>query len=238
VKTAKTNGAVVLVLALVAGTSQPVSAATSSLPTPAAARAEAAKINLVGTDVPGWKPSPNVNSSTDNAMSNRLASCVGTHPPSGVNIVDINSPYFDLGNAEVTSNVAVVRDRSDGVQDLAAMQSDKLVPCVQKISVPYLKSQVGPGVTLSKVTISSVHPTWLPPSSFGYRISLVLTGKTSAGASASEDLVSDSYGFLVGQTEVELDASESSASGSAKPGASLEQRLVHLLDMRADRFAG
>ena len=107
-KTAKTNGAVVLVLALVAGTSQPVSAATSTLPTPAAARAEAAKINLVGTDVPGWKPSPNVNSSTDNAMSNRLASCVGTHPPSGVNIVDINSPYFDLGNAEVTSNVAVV----------------------------------------------------------------------------------------------------------------------------------
>jgi hypothetical protein len=238
VKTAKTNGAVVLVLALVLGTSQPVSAATSSLPTPAAARAEAAKINLVGTDVPGWKPSPNVNSSADNDMSNRLAACVGTHPPSGVNIVDINSPYFDQGNAEVTSNVVVVRNRSDGVQDLAAMQSDKLVPCVQKISVPYLKSQVGPGVTLSKVTISSVHPTWLPPSSFGYRISLVLTGKTSAGATASEDLVSDSYGFLVGQTEVELDASESSASGSAKPGASLEQRLVHLLDMRADRFAG
>jgi hypothetical protein len=238
VRRASEAAMVALVGALVAAGVQPASAATSTIPTPAAARAEAAKINLVGPNLPGWKQSPNVTSSSDAAMADRLASCVGTRPPTSDDVVDVNSPYFDEGNAEVTSNVVVVRSRSDGVQDLAAMKSGKLLPCIRKVSIPYLKSQVGAGVTLSGVTINEVHPDWLPPSSFGYRISLVLSQKNSSGATANEDLVSDSYGFLVGQAEVELDATETSASGNAKPSASLEQRLVHLVDSRAIKFAG
>ena len=221
-----------------AGAVQPASAATSTRPTPAAARAEVAKINLVGSDLPGWKQSPNVTSSSDAAMGDRLASCVGTRPPASDDVVDVNSPYFDQGNAEVTSNVVIVRSRSDGVQDLAAMKSAKLLPCIRNVSIPYLKSEAGAGVTLSGVTITEVHPNWLPPSSFGYRVSVVLSEKTSSGATGNEDLVVDSYGFLVGQAEVELDATETSASGSAKPSASLEQRLVHLLDSRANKLAG
>ena len=95
-----------------------------------------------------------------------------------------------------------------------------------------------PPRVLGPATINEVHPDWLPPSSFGYRVSIVFSDKTSSGATAHEDLVSDSYGFLVGQAEVELDATETSASGSAKPSSSLEQRLVHLLDSRANNFAG
>jgi hypothetical protein len=228
----------VLALALVAGVDQLAGATASSSPTAAAARAEAAKINLVGADLPGWKQSPNVTSSSDTAMGNRLAACVGTRPPTADDIVDINAPYFDQGNAEVTSNVVVVRSRSDGLQDLAAMKSNRLFPCLQKISIPYVKSQAGAGSTLSGITIKQVRPSWLPPSSFGYRISLVVSGKTSSGTSVSVDLVSDTYGFLVGQTEIELDSSQSSAAGSAKPSAGLEQRLMHVLDVRADKFAG
>jgi hypothetical protein len=229
---------VALVGALVAGAVQPASAANSTSPTPAAARVEAAKINLVGSNLPGWKQSPNVTISSDAAMGDRLASCVGTRPPASDDVVDVNSPYFDQGNAEVTSNVVVVRRRSDGVQDLAAMKSGKLLPCIGKVSIPYLKSQVGAGVTLSGATINEVDPNWLPPSSFGYRVSVVLPEKTSSGATGKEDLVIDSYGFLVAQVEVELDATETSASGSAKPSPSLEQRLVHLLDSRTNKFAG
>ena len=235
-----TSGAAMVALAgaLVAGAVQPAPAATSSSPTPAAARAEAAEINLVGPDLPGWRQSPNVTSSADAAMADRLASCVGTRPPTSDDVVDVNSPYFDQGNAEVTSNVVVVRSHSDGIQDLAAMKSGKLLPCIRKVSVPYLKSQVGAGVTLSAVTINEVHLNWLPSSSFGYRVSIVLSAKASSGATANEDLSSDSYGFLVGQAEVELDATETSAPGSAKPSSALEQRLVHLLDRRASKFAG
>ena len=57
-------------------------------------------------------------------------------------------------------------------------------------------------MTLSGVTINEVHPNWLPPSSFGYRISVVLSEKASSGTTVKEELVSDSYGFLVGQAEV------------------------------------
>jgi hypothetical protein len=118
------------------------------------------------------------------------------------------------------------------------MKGSKLLACVQRISIPYLKSQVGPGVKLSGITITGVHPSWLPPSSFGYRISLVMSGPASSGATVSQDLVSDTYGFLVGQTQVEVVANETSPVGSAKPSATLEQRLVHLLVTRARRFAG
>lgn len=237
-KTASGVGAAGLVLALVVGTAETVWASTSSSPPPATARAEAAKINLVGSDLPGWKASPNVNSSSDDVERNQLASCAGTRQPGRVDIVDINAPYFDQGNAEVSSSVVVVRSRSDGLQDLAAMQGNKLLPCVHKISIPFVRSQVGTGVKLSGISIKEVHPGWLPPSSFGYRISLVISGKTSSGATASEDLVSDTYGFLVGQTQVELVANETSPVGSVKPSAALEQRLVHLLETRTNRFAG
>jgi hypothetical protein len=240
VRTTNGVGAAALALALVAGTVQPAWASrstSSTSPTPVAARAEAARINLVGTDLPGWKPSPNVNSAATDAERDQLASCTGMHP-SSVDIVDINAPYFDQGNAEVTSSVVVVRARTDGVQDLAAMKGGKLLPCVQRISIPFLKSQGGAGVRLSGITVSEVHPAWLPPASFGYRIGLVISGQTSSGTTASEDLVSDPYGFLVGQTQVELVANEVSPAGSVKPSAALEQRLVHVLVTRASRFAG
>jgi hypothetical protein len=226
------------VLALLASGAQPAWASSATGPTPASARAEAAKINLVGRDLPGWKASPDVTSSADNAERNRLASCAGTHQPSAVDVADINAPYFARGNAQVTSSVVVVRSRSDGLQDLAAMKGNKLLPCVHRIAIPYLKSQAGAGVKLSGITVNGVHPGWLPPSSFGYRISLVISGKTSSGATASEDLVSDTYGFLVRQTQIELVANQISPTGSVKPSATLEQRLVHLLVARATRFAG
>jgi hypothetical protein len=236
VRTTSGMAAAALVLALVAGASQPVWASTSA--SPSAARAEAAKINLVASDLPGWNPSPHVTSSSNNAERNQLASCAGTHQPSSVDVVDVNAPYFGKGNAQVTSSVVVVRSRNDGLQDLAGMKSKKLLPCVQRISVPYLKSQAGTGVKLSGITINRVHPSWLPPSSFGYRISLVISGKTSSGATEKEDLVSDTYGFLVGRAQVELVANEISPAGSVKPSATLEKRLVHLLDTRASRYAG
>ncbi len=237
-RTTSGMGAAALVLALVAGAGQPAWASTSASAASAAARVEAAKINLVAGDLPGWDRSPHVTSSSGNADRNQLASCAGTRQPGSVDVVDINAPYFDKGDAQVTSSVVVVRTRNDGLQDLAGMKGKKLLPCVQKISVPYLKSQAGTGVKLSGITITRAHPSWLPPSSFGYRISLVISGKTSSGATEKEDLVSDTYGFLVGRAQVELVANEISRSGSVKPSPTLEKRLVHLLDTRANRYAG
>lgn len=235
-KTSKAVATAALAVAFMGGAALP--AAASTTPTKAQAKADAAKVNLVAADLPGWKESPNPNTPADLTEGNKLAACVGAPSPSRVDIVNINSPYFDQGNADVTSSVDVVRAPSVGVKDLAAMKSANLLPCEKAIGVPYLKAQAGKGVTLSGVTINKLHPAWLPPSSFAYRISLTITAKAKGGGTQSVGLVSDNEGFLVGQLEVGLTATEVSTAGNVKPSASLEQRLVNLLHKRADKVAG
>jgi hypothetical protein len=215
----------------------PAIAASAPGPTAAQARAEAAKINLVGSDLSGWTQSPNVNSSSDDAASNQLALCSGAQDPPKIDVVDVNSPYFDHGSAEVTSDVTVVRDRSDALQDLAGMKGEKLLPCLQKTLVPYLKTQLPEGTTASGFKIGVLAPSWLPPYSFGYRVTGAISAKAASGATVTEELVSDEYGFLVGDTEVGLSSSQFSPGALAVPVPAIEKRLIGLLQSRADKYA-
>jgi hypothetical protein len=227
----------VLAIACTVALAGPAIAASAPGPTAAEARAEAAKINLVRSDLPGWAPSPNVNSSSDEAASNQLALCSGAQDPPKIDVVDVNSPYFDQGNAEVTSDVTVVRDRSDALQDLAGMKGEKLLPCLQKILVPYLKTQLPKGATTSGFKISVLAPSWLPPDSFGYRVTGAISAKAASGGTVTEELVSDQYGFLVGQTEVGLSSSQFSPGALVAPAPAMEKRLIGLLESRADKYA-
>ncbi len=227
----------VLAVACTVAVAGPAIAASTPGMTAAEARAEAAKINLVGSDLPGWTPSPNVDTTSGDAMNNRLAVCSGAQDPPKIDVVDINSPYFDQGNVELTSDVTVVRDRSDALQDLAGLKGKKLLPCLHQILVPYLKAQLPRGTTASGVKIGALAPSWLPSYSFGYRVSAAISAKSASGTTVTEDVVSDLYGFLVGETEVGLSASQYSPGGFAVPGPALEKRLVRLLQSRADRYA-
>jgi hypothetical protein len=227
----------VLAIACTVAVAGPAIAASTPGLTAAEARAEAAKINLVGSDLPGWTQSPNVDTSSGDAMNNQLAVCSGAQDPPKIDVVDINSPYFDQGNAEVTSDVTVVRDRSDALQDLAGLTGKKLLPCLQQILIPYLKAQLPKGATASGFKIGVLAPAWLPSYSFGYRVSAAISAKAASGATVTEDVVSDLYGFLVGETEVGLSLSQSSPGGFVVPGPTLEKRLVRLLQSRADRYA-
>jgi hypothetical protein len=227
----------VLAIACTLAVAGPAIAASPPGLTAAEARAEAAKINLVGSDLPGWAQSPNVDSRSDEAASNQLALCSGAQDPPTIDVVDVNSSYFDQGNAEVASDVTVVRDRSDALQDLAGMRGKKLLPCLQKILVPYLKTQLPKGTTASGFKIGVLAPSWLPPYSFGYRVTGAISAKAASGATITEDLVSDQYGFLVGETEVGLSASQFSPGVLAVPAPAMEKRLIGLLQTRADRYA-
>jgi hypothetical protein len=227
-----------LVLACTLVVAGPAIAAPTSGPTVAAARAEAAKINLVSSDLPAWTQSPNVNTSSDDAASDQLAVCSGAQDPAKIDVADINSPYFDQGNTEVTSDVTVVRDRGDALQGLAGMKGKKLLPCLQQMFIPDLKKELPKGAAVSGFKIGFLAPDWLPPYSFGYRVRVAVSAKSASGATVTEDLVSDQYGFLVGETEVGLSATQSSPGGFAVPSAALEQRLFRLLQSRADRYAG
>jgi hypothetical protein len=171
-------------------------------------------------------------------MGDRLAVCAGAQDPAKIDLVDINSPYFDQGNTEVTSGVTVVRDRDDALQDFAGMKGKKLLPCLQQLFMPYLETQVPKGTTVSGFRVGVLGPDWLPPYSFGYRVSVVVSVKAASGATVTEGLVDDEYGFLVGVTEVALSASHFAPGAFAVPSPALEERLVRLVQSRADRYAG
>ncbi len=138
-----------LALAFTVGVASPATATSTSGLTVTAARSEAAKINLVSSDLPGWTQSPNIDTSSDEAASNQLAVCSGAQDPPKIDVADINSPYFDQGNTEVTSDMTVVRDRGDAVQDLAGMKGKKLLPCLQQLFIPGLKTQLPKGAAVS-----------------------------------------------------------------------------------------
>lgn len=194
----------------------------------------AGEVNLTGRDLPGWKPSPDVQSSSDRANSDLLATCAGAIPPSKANIIDLYSPYFDQGNTEVSSDVAFVHSRAVGATNLQAMSGPKLVPCLKKLLLPYLDHTLPAGTKVTSFQMTAFHPSWSPPHSFGYRVLLTLSIVAKAGATpvkASLDL--DEIGFLVGRAEVELSDTEQGAT----PGQRLEQRLVSLLASRADKYA-
>lgn len=225
-----------LALAFTVGAVSPAFATSTSGPV-AAARAEAARINLVSSDLPGWTQSPNVDTSSDDAMNARVASCAGAPDLVKDDVADISSPYFDQGNTEVTSDVAVVRDRADAMEDLAGMKGSKMLPCLRQLAMPYVKAQLPKGTTVSAFKIGFLAPDWVPPYSFGYRITVVVSVKTASGTTVTEDLVTDEYGFLVGVTELEVSASHFAAGAFAAPSPALEQRLVRLVQSRADRYA-
>jgi hypothetical protein len=64
-------------------------------------------------------------------------------------------------------------------------------------------------------------------------------GLRGPGAMRGSKLVPclDKVGFLVRQSEIELTRSYVGVPGASKPNAVFEQRLLHLLQERADRFA-
>jgi hypothetical protein len=191
-------------------------------------RATANAVNLTAADLPGWKQSANTTTSADRSMTARLAKCAGAQDPARIDVVDIDSPNFDQGPTEVSSEVTTVRTHADGLTDLKALESAKLDPCVQQIAVPQLKADLPSGATITTLKISTFTPLSQPPDSFALRIDVTV----SIPQQGSVVLNSDEIGFLKGRAEVELDASQ---TGGGSPSATLEQRLTSILVSRAQR---
>ena len=203
-------------------------ASTTTAVSPKLDRATASAINLTATDLPGWKQTPNTSSSADQAMASRLATCAGAKDPSLVDVVDVQSPNYDQGQTEVSSDVTMVRTHADGVADLEALRGSKLDACVQQIAVPELKNGLPTGATLSDLQVDAIQPAGLPQDSFGLRLDASVAIPQEGTVSVSSDVI----GFLSGRAEIELQASQ--VQGGA-PSQTLEQRLLSLLVTRARR---
>jgi hypothetical protein len=183
----------------------------------------------------GWLQSPATNNSSGQRLSRELSACVGAPNPATADAAHISSPYFDNANASVSSDVTMMRTRSAGQADLAAMRGPKLVPCLDQLTLPYFKAQFPAGTTISAFKVVPLRPSWLPTNGYGYRLSMVVSSKPKGpGAIVKIGIVFDGIGFLSGRAEVELSVSQGEGG---VPSAALEQRLTSTLVARAEHEA-
>jgi hypothetical protein len=212
-------------------------AVTTSAPTD---KATARALNLTSADLPGngWQSTPNQPDSSGQAMSAQLAACAGAPDPGKIDIAETDSPYFDRGATEVSSNVVMVRTEGDGLADLHAMQGSRVTSCVGHIYVKALKAQMPSGTLISTFHIARFQYAWMPPSSFAFGIALTVLSTTKSSGTSSKtslQLHLDSFGFLSGRAEVTLTVDQ---TGAARPSQSLEQMLFLVLLARAKRDSG
>lgn len=193
-------------------------------------RTAAQAVNLTAADLPGWQSSPNQTSNSDRTFAARLAACAGAADPSTVDVVDVSSPNFDQGNAEVNSDVTTVHTAAQGTEDLHAMRSSKLGTCVTQIGKAYIQSTLPSGTTLTALNLVRLSPANLPANSFAFRLSVTVSIPNQGNVAINADTI----GFLVGRAEIELDVTQTGGT----PDPALEQRLLALLVNRSHQPLG
>lgn len=137
------------------------SSSTTSTTAPDAAAEEAAAraLLLVQADLPaGWKPTPHEDDPNDAVLEKKLADCTGASDPSRA-IANVNSPDFDLGDAEVSSSVDIAATQANFDKDVAALKSSKYATCVQQLFRSELQRQIlqeAPDATVDDVSLARV----------------------------------------------------------------------------------
>jgi hypothetical protein len=191
--------------------------------TKAQAQAIATRINLSTADLPGYTSSPNTESAKDKAGDAQLSKCSGTTPDSAA-FSDTNSPNFDKGQTQVSSEVEVEPSASAVQHDLAAIKTSHAQQCVSEQLKPVLTAIAGvSGLTIHRVSISE--PTSGTSGSFGLAAQI---GLTAGGA--HHELTQTELGFGRGNVEFTLSIQ---TVGSSAP-QSLVTTLRALLIKRAD----
>ena len=135
------------------------SSTSTTVPDAATEAAAAPSLLLVQSDLPaGWKATPHQDDPGDAAIQKKLADCAGASDPSR-SIANLDSPDFDLGDAEVSSSVDVVATRADFEKDVAALKSSKYVTCVKQLFGTELERQIqqeAPDATVDDVSLARV----------------------------------------------------------------------------------
>jgi hypothetical protein len=227
------GAALMLALAACGGSSKPAAKPTSTKPTstvapttttvanPVADKATASSLGFVQADFPaGWVGSPHHSDPSDAEVSQKVASCAGASDPSK-ETADVNSPDFDMGNAEVSSEVTVAASRADFEQDVASLKNAKYATCVKTIFDTQLQADYAkqsPGVKVGPLTVTRFAVPAYGEASFGFRLSTKITGPTGI----SLRFYIDEVGYGTGRAEVTLTFTNQSAPFDPV----LEQSLV------------
>ena len=160
-----------------APTAAPVSAAEAA--------AAAAKINLTGSDVPGFATSPAVepDAASDRAFDDYV-DCLGGFKP----VHDVSSDDFSSGPLQLSSNVSVFADEQTVREDLAALAEDKALGCTAN----YITAATGSPAGAPEPDVTRLSPS-APGADGTYGFSV-----------KQSDALFQVLGFARGRTEVSL----------------------------------
>lgn len=171
----------------------------------AADRATAQKLVLVASDFPaGWTgtaPSPDPEA---DAQDKAFAECVGGVDPAVSESATVDGHGFSKDNAEVNSEVTVVKTDEHAQTDLAGLTSGKLEGCVKDFASDAVKSELeGSGATLASLTFDPLSVDKIGDATEAFRF----TATVSAGGQ-SLTLFLDLVFILKDRAEISLSFSE------------------------------
>jgi hypothetical protein len=201
----------------------PAATAPTTAVDAAADKVTATTLLLTSTDLPGWTAKPAQNDPADKAFDDQLAACVGRPSPSTYTTARAASATFSMGNAEVSSDVDIVRTVEDFNADVAAVRGAKYAPCVRNGLTKLIQQQLPPGTAVQSATVTRLPIGGLVVFSARFRatIKLLIQGQP---AIVYQDAI------LLGKERVELSASFTNLGRPFNPA--LEQALVAKLGAR------
>ena len=171
--------ALVSVLSIVGSQVDPAGAS------PAASRAEAAKLLLTLHDMPkGWTTEKGTGGSSSSSFpgASQLASCIGV-PTSLVNSnpPEADSPYYEnkSQSLEVQDTVSVFPSAKAAAADFGALANTKTPGCMTTLMNGTFKAQIlasaGKGATVGTISVTKAHLTGFPGGGVGIVMALPIT---------------------------------------------------------------
>jgi hypothetical protein len=207
----------------------PEAPATTAATTTTAADADADKAKartlvLAASDLPsGWKATSHQDDPSEQALQDEFAACIGRPTQSSYVTASANSPDFGKGDAQVNSEVQIVKTTADFDADVAATRSAKFMPCYKRQLTKSLQQVTG-------ATVRSITVTQLPVASHGefsagYRATIRLEAQGQTVTMYGDDI-------LLGKDRMQLTASFFEVQ--RPPDTALENAVVDKLAAKLD----
>lgn len=211
------------------GDNQPEATATTAAATTTTAvdavadKAKARTLVLAPSDLPsGWKATPHQDDPSDQALDDELAACVGRPSQSTYATASANSPDFSKGDAEVSSEVQIVKTAADFDADVAATRSSKFMSCLKRLGTKVLQQT---GATVRSVSVAPLPVASHGEFSAGFRATIRLEAQGQTVTLYSDDI-------LLGKDRIELTATFFDVE--RPPQAALENAVVDKLAAKLD----
>jgi hypothetical protein len=207
-----------------AATATTAAETTSTAVDVAADKAKARTLVLAASDLPsGWKATSHQDDPSEQALQDEFATCIGRPTQSSYVTASANSPDFGKGDAQVNSEVQIVKTTADFDADVAATRSAKFMPCYKRQLTKSLQQVTG-------ATVRSITVTQLPVASHGefsagYRATIRLEAQGQTVTMYGDDI-------LLGKDRMQLTASFFDVQ--RPPDTALENAVVDKLAAKLD----